>query len=187
MVQLYLSTGGIITSDIYELLNLHCSISDKNITFHPLQLKDIVFKKRNAVLCFYCGNYSKKWTCPPKIPDVDYEQVFSEYDNFALLHIKLDSRYDSSRADSSILLHKELLIMEQILYDNNYPTRLSFIGGSCKLCKNGCADDCCRQPYKARIPLEATGVDVIETCKNVGMEIVFPVGKYLTRTGLIMW
>lgn len=179
--------GGIITSDIYEILNSHCIKNDYDISFYPIKFKDIVFKNRNIVLCFYCGNYSKKWTCPPKIPNVNYMKIFSEYNNFALLHIKLNSKRSSSREDSSLLLHKELLKMEQILYDNNCPTRLSFIGGSCRLCKNGCADDCCRQPYQARIPLEATGVDVIETSKNANIEITFPVGEYLTRTGLIMW
>ena len=179
--------GGMITSKIIDVLNLHCVERNNGVVLHSIKFEDIVFKKRNMILCFYCGNYSKKWTCPPRIPDIDYKSVFSEYDNFALLHIKMDSKYDSSRTDSSVILHKELLEMEEILYNNNQSTRLSFIGGSCKLCKNGCADDYCRQPYQARIPLEATGVDVIETSKNVGISITFPVKDYLTRTGLIMW
>ena len=44
---------------------------------------------------------------------------------------------------------------------------ISFIGGSCKLCKNGCAKDKCNNPGMARIPLEATGVNVIKSLDNI--------------------
>jgi len=48
------------------------------------------------------------------------------------------------------------LKMEKLLWEKNNSTAISFIGGSCKLCKNGCGSDKCNNPYMARSPLEAT-------------------------------
>ena len=173
-------------NDVLPILIDKC-VSHKNIKVIKLSFNDIVFKERNKILCFYCGNYGHKWTCPPKCPTVDYKEIFKEYDNYLFIQTTIDSTIDNARAKSTMIIHKLLLELERILYDNNIPTRLSFIGGSCKLCKGGCAVDKCRRPYEARIPLEATGVDIMETCKGTELEIKFPVNEILTRTGMIMW
>ena len=64
---------------------------------------------------------------------------------------------------------------------------LSYIGGSCRLCKSGCGKDRCNNPYLARIPLEATGVNVVESARKYGISIEFPVKEFLIRIGLILW
>lgn len=150
-----------------------------------------VFEERVKLLCFHCAHYNAKWTCPPRIPQVDYEKIIREnYKHALIVYIKMkieDDTFADVRRHTTNQVHKALLEMEKVLYDNNISTKISFIGGSCKLCKNGCAEDKCRNPYLARIPLEATGCNLIESFKKVGLDIKFPVTDYLYRYGVVLW
>lgn len=154
-----------------------------------IAIKDIEFEQRQQILCFYCTRYNSKWTCPPRIPKVDYPKVFAEYNDALLIYHYLPAQDDwqKTRTDSSLILHRTLLDTENFLLRNGNATRISFIGGCCKLCKNDCAPDKCRNPYQARIPLEATGVNVIKTAEKCGIEIKFPVAEMMCRIGLILW
>lgn len=97
-------------------------------------------------------------------------------------------QFELVRQESTNLVHKILLELEKELYLNNEPVAVSFIGGSCKLCKDGCSPDSCRFPQMARIPLEATGVNVIKLVKeSIGINVVFPPKDFLYRFGLILW
>jgi len=155
----------------------------------PIEIGDIVFEQRNALLCFYCSRYNNKWTCPPRTPKCDYASVFREYDHALLVgHTEpIGKNYEISRYDSSVQLHRVLLSLENYLLENGNYVRISFIGGSCKLCKNGCAPDKCRNPYLARIPLESTGVNVVKTAGKAGISVRFPVKDAITRIGLLLW
>lgn len=154
-----------------------------------IAIEEIEFEQRFEILCFYCARYNNKWTCPPRIPKVDYKKVFAEYDNALLVYNSIPIRddYEKARTDSTVSLHRALLDVENFLFQNGNSLRISFIGGSCKLCKNDCAPDKCRNPYQARIPLEATGVNVIRTAAKCGIEITFPAVDMLSRVGLILW
>lgn len=150
-----------------------------------------VFEEKVKLLCFHCAHYNEKWTCPPRIPSLNYEKIIKEdYSNALIVFTKMkieDDNFEDVRRQSTNMIHKALLHLEKVLYDNDLPTRVSFIGGSCKLCKNGCAADKCRNPYQARIPLEATGCNLIESFKKVGIKIEFPIKEYLYRYGVILW
>lgn len=161
--------------------------------YNLIQIKydDIVFEEQVKMNCFYCGKYNVSWKCPPKLPtNIDFKKMLKEFSNIALLYKNFyftRENYNMVRNDSSIELHNTLLKMEQFLWNHNCSTALSFIGGSCKLCKSGCGKDKCNNPYKSRSPMEATGMNVIKTAANVGVEIVFPPKDYITRMGMIMW
>ena len=151
---------------------------------------DIVFEERIKMNCYYCGKYNVCWKCPPKLPDLDYRKMFAEFDNAALIYLRLvftEETFHDVRVDSSVLLHKALLDMEKFLWDHGNPTAISFIGGSCKLCKNGCGKERCNDPYRARSPIEATGVNVLKIIEKYGIDISFPPKEYLTRIGLLLW
>lgn len=171
--------------DIIEFVNTN----HKDFHISPIKISDIVFERRNELLCFYCARYNNKWTCPPRIPKCDYKALFAEYDNAAFIYREtaVDGHYEDSRNESTVQLHKVLLDAEAFLLKNDNSTRVSFIGGSCKLCKNGCAPDKCSNPYQARIPLEATGVNVIKSAVKVGIKITFPATEIIIRLGLLLW
>lgn len=151
---------------------------------------DFVFEERIKMNCYYCGKYNVCWKCPPKLPDIDYPKMFTEFDNAALIYIKLpfsEETFADVRVESSVSLHKALLDMEKYLWNHNNSTALSFIGGSCKLCKNGCGKERCNDPYRSRSPVEATGLNVLKIAEKYGIEILFPPKDVLTRIGLLLW
>ncbi len=150
----------------------------------------LIFEERVKMNCFYCGKYNLCWKCPPKIPAVDYQKMLSEFDHAAFLYIKrglAGNDYETVRNDSSVQLHRTLLECEKWLWEHGYATALSFIGGSCKLCKNGCTPDRCANPYMARSSVEALGINVLKSAEQFGLRIHFPPKDYMMRIGLLLW
>jgi predicted metal-binding protein len=151
---------------------------------------DLVFEERVKMNCFYCGKFGSNWKCPPRLPDLDYKKMISEFDHAAFIYIKVpftESNYHEVRAASSVSLHHVLLKFEKYLWDHNNSTSVSFLGGSCRLCKNGCSSEKCNNPYLARAPVEATGINVLKSIKKYGIDIIFPPKEVLFRIGLILW
>ncbi|MFA6923661.1 MAG: DUF2284 domain-containing protein [Bacteroidales bacterium] len=151
----------------------------------------IAFEERVKLKCFHCKRYSVNWTCPPKIIGVDYKKILSEYDNLAIIAKSFEynnlTNLNALRFKSTNELHKEMLEIEKILFGKNEIMAQSFIGGSCKLCKNGCGKEKCNNPEKARIPIEALGINVIKTLENIGIKVVFSSTKHFFRIGLLTW
>lgn len=161
-----------------------------NLKLLPFPIEGFVFEERVKQKCFHCKNYGVKWTCPPRLPNVDYRKMFLEYSNAAVLIYEVqisDEDFDSKRQHSTNIIHRGLLSLEKYLYDNNNCMALSFIGGSCKLCKNGCNKEKCANPYLSRVPWEATGCNVISSLRNIGIDVTFPITGTLFRYGLILW
>lgn len=151
---------------------------------------ELVFEENVKMNCFYCGRYNSNWRCPPKLPDVDFEKMMTEYEIGMFVIVKLkfdDSNYADVRSESSTTLHKILLDLEKKLWNINSSTAISFIGGSCKLCKNGCGKERCNKPYMSRSPIEATGVNVVKSAAKYGIDITFPPKEYIMRVGLLLW
>lgn len=153
--------------------------------------KDCIFEERVKLLCANsCGRYGLKLSCPPYIPDINYEKAIKEY-NFGLIimierNAKTSEQFKKTRLESTNSLHKILLELENEAFKEGEFFATSFIGGSCKLC-NECYN-VCKNPTLSRIPLEATGMNIVKTLKNIGEEIKFPIEKYkkFSRTGLFL-
>lgn len=148
---------------------------------------DLIFDDRAIFQCFNCKNYGHKRTCPPFRNPFNYQDMILKYKKGLIVLVKFDSSVDfeKARTDSTNTLHRILLKLEKDGFnqDNHFTT--SFIGGSCKLCSQGCAD-VCRQPQYSRIPLESTGVDVVETLKKFGVSLKFPATDVIYRVGLLV-
>lgn len=157
----------------------------------PMDPSQAIFEEAVKMNCFYCGRYGNNWRCPPNLPDIDYPKMFSEYDHGLFVYYKFELnekvQFESIRTESSVILHKTLLKLEQWLYNHNMSTAISFGAGSCKLCKGGCGKERCNNPYMSRSPLEATGVNIIKTAKKFGIDIKFPTDTELMRIGLLLW
>ncbi len=175
-----------IKQEIYDFIN-----KNGNFKIKEVKTKDIVFEERIKLKCFYCNNYNKKWTCPPKIPKVDYKKIIKEeYTNGLILCYSEEINEDNFeivRSRTTNKLHGMLLKLEKLLYDNNMVVVLSFIGGSCKLCKNGCNPERCNNPLLARISMEGAGINVIKTVEKLGFKVKFPIENELSRYGLLLW
>lgn len=168
---------------------LYKNLNDNSFEYKRFNFNNLDFKESVKLLCFYCRNYNNKWTCPPRIDKLDYRKIFSEYNNRLLIYKRFDfteENYEIVRRESTLELHNKLLELEKFLFESNYPFATSFIGGSCKLCKE-CNEDRCNNPTKARIPIEATGIDLISSFKKIGIDIKFPVKDHLYRYGILLW
>lgn len=166
-------------SGIYDKINI-CEMDPKML----------IFEERVKLNCYYCGKYNNSWRCPPKMPDLNYKKIMTEFERGIFVYFKFDindDNFNDIRTQSSVILHKSILNIEKYLWENNEPLCLSFIGGSCKLCKSGCGKEKCNNPYSARSPLEATGVNVIKSAAQYGIDIVFPPKEKLMRIGLVLW
>lgn len=155
-----------------------------------IDTEKMVFEERIKMNCFYCAKYGVSWKCPPKIPELDYRKLLAEFQRAAFIYVQMGLKNDDFelvRKNSSVHLHQALLACEKWLYEHNNSTALSFIGGSCKLCKNGCTPEHCANPYQARIPLEVLGVNVVKSAEQYGIKIVFPPKEYMIRIGLLLW
>ena len=151
----------------------------------------LIFEENVKMNCFYCGKYNNNWKCPPNLPDIDYKRMMKEYEvGMAVVlsfQIRQQNEYDRIRNDSSVTLHKLLLELEKWLYNHNSSNAISFIGGSCKLCKGGCGKDRCNDPYMSRSPIEATGINIVKSMKQYGVAVDFPTNQMLKRIGLLLW
>ena len=161
-----------------------------NIQGKVIDSSKLIFEERVKMNCFYCGKYNMSWKCPPKLPQIDGKKMLSEFDNVAFIWLEMpigEDNYTMVRNDSSVILHRALLECEKWLWENGNSTALSFIGGSCKLCKNGCAPHRCANPYQSRSPIEALGINVVKSAEIFGINIKFPPAEYMVRLGLLLW
>lgn len=174
-----------------EELKQYILSKNENAEIIFINPQDLIFEENVKMNCWYCGKYANNWRCPPHLPNIDYVQMMREYTNGAFVYLKFritsKDEYSCIRNDSSVMLHKLLLKLEKWMYERNMSNALSFIGGSCKLCKGGCGKDKCNNPYMSRTPLEAIGVNVIKSAKKYGLNIKFPTDQELIRVGLLLW
>lgn len=120
---------------------------------------------------------------------INYKDLILKYREGILVVVKIDfneNSFEKVRKESSNKLHKILLKLEKDGFNRENHFTLSFIGGSCKLCSNGCGKNKCKNPQAARIPLETTGVDVVKTLDKYGYKLKFPVRDQLCRVGLLL-
>lgn len=173
-----------------DLVVQHIMDYNENAQVIIIDINEFVFELKTRINCFYCGKYNASWRCPPRIPDIDYQRMFKEFNHALILYqsyIVTPDNQKEVRIESSLSIHRTLLDAEKFLYEHNCVTALSFIGGSCKLCKSGCGVDRCNNPYLARIPVEATGINIIKTLEKRGVNITFPTNSEMKRVGLLVW
>lgn len=143
----------------------------------PIYVDQIIMDFRTTYKCRTCKKYGKKPTCPPNIPDFNYFEKLIKCYKYGLIIGKTycyanDDEFIKIRSESGPRLQNILLSLEQQAFQRNYYWAISFIGGSCRGC-NACNPEnpICLTPERGRIPMEATGINVIETCRNIGITI----------------
>ena len=176
--------------EIQELLDI-LKVEYPDLDALPIMWNDLVFEERVKQKCFHCPNYHVKWTCPGHLPKIDYKMLVQEYEHAAVIICKMPLDHEvvneEVRYKSTNMVHKAMLYLEGELYKRNNTLAISFIGGSCKLCNNGCNPNNCANPSLSRVPWEATGCNVVSTLQNIGINVVFPPTDYLYRYGLFLW
>lgn len=153
---------------------------------------DVIFDIRARDKCISCKRYGNKSTCPPNIPNMDYfMRLFSSYHWALFVGIKRKVKpkeWEAIGAESSITLHKMLLDLENQAFNRGCIFAISFIGGSCKMCGSKTCSLPCKNPSVGRVPIEAAGVNVVDTAKRLDIDIKFPVilNEIFWRVGMLL-
>ena len=178
-----------------------------------VKLKDIIFDPKVQSYCnnpkFRCPNYNHSWCCPPNAPYL--EDKVSEFKKFFIIYFQFDLKFyikevkakHPRRSEQRIRnmffmkiyvsdnLEKEIF---RFLKDNerNYEDKLILWDGHCRICLNkkdkGCTYDSgkpCRYPDKKRYSMEAVGLHVTNTVKNLNIDIEWPPVNHYYRFGLV--
>lgn len=124
-----------------------------------------------------CPNFGKLPTCPPNIPCM-YDQIFDTNEVYAIVtKLDLKSYFDKRRERRPDLAEgqiKNIRIWQPMaLKENDYAISEFYRENSDK------------KDYISTRLLECMGVDVINTMKEVGLEIKFPVIDYAYRVAFL--
>lgn len=156
--------------------------------------RDVIFDIRATYQCRTCSHYGKCHTCPPEIPTISHWKELIQQYNCAELYVLLTkytpASFDTVRIESAKKLHSMLIYREKECFSHNLYWAASLVGGSCRICSDGCGETC-RHPEKARVAMEGAGIDVISTCKKAGVILPdyphpTPENGILARVGLLL-
>lgn len=160
----------------------------KSLIINP---KNLPFDNKVREMCKSCKRYGYKATCPPHTESVEYyANTLSVYENGVVYYDTFEckdlSQWKEVGQESSLAIHYKLLEARQELFNKGHYFVVLFGAGSCKLCPIGCTFPC-RQPQNSIIPLEGTGVNVVELMKQYNVDITFPVKNSIYRVGLVLY
>ncbi|MDR3290642.1 MAG: DUF2284 domain-containing protein [Methanobrevibacter sp.] len=126
--------------------------------------------------CKYaCGNYNTTLDCPPYSPGPEeMSELLKCYDDAILI------KCSNHEAPSKIAIN-----LEKIAIGMEFYKAISFGAGSCKHCVK-CNLKSCINRSITRPSMEACGIDVVQTAKNNGYNMVDKKDKTLYFFGLVL-
>lgn len=160
---------------------------------------DLVFEERVRLKCLHCTNYREKWTCPGRLPDLDFRRIINEYEQLAVIVSRQPSVVSSQQSavsnqmseirfrEAANGLRLAMLYLEGELFKRGNAMAEAFIGCGCQLCEGGCPKEGCAHPEQARVPWDATGCNVVKTLAKIGISVEFPPKEYVYQYGLLAW
>ena len=118
--------------------------------------------------CKACGNYGRRWSCPPF--DFDPLNLWKLYQ---AIHIHASILTPMSGADMAVMMEgmkqeKEKLMDMLLGMERDTPGSLALSAGGCSLCSS-CTrpkGKPCRRPEKMRYSIDALGGDISETMER---------------------
>lgn len=175
-----------------------------------IDVSDIVIDERVRLKCEIprCSNFDVHLMCPPNLmPVSEFRKVVRKYRK--ALIVQLESHHDSTDKSNSGLtlrlcteleqrlratdpektLHKLVNRLEASAFKKGYYLSVGLIGGECLLCSECVgprSGEPCRHPFEARPSMEAMGIDVLRTCKKVGLPLALSSRRKVRWTGLVL-
>jgi len=162
-----------------------------------------------------CKNYGLSLMCPPNVMSVkDFGEMLAKYNYAILIQIEVpippEMKKEIQKAEDLAALYKSTKFLDSYrktfdpvksklyrivhkveakAFALGYRFAAGFTAGSCKLCKECVAissHEPCRQPYRARPPMEAVGIDVFKTAENAGLPFEVPAKDKAVWNGLVL-
>lgn len=159
-----------------------------------LLARDLDIDERVRMKCRMnvCGQYRQSLLCPPYVPELaDVARMLARY-NFAML-VQItqqvpDGNYREVFDNKKTELNNIILGLEKAAFRCGFTLALGLAAGHCELCPHCAAKDgepICRNPQQARPSMEALGMDVEKTCRQIGFPAGFIAGE-VTLTGMLL-
>lgn len=137
-----------------------------------------------------CPHYGSCWSCPPaEVPFEECAKNIAAKEEGVLLQTFREGVdfSDTELLDEIRSLHSSRLDALAAELRSEHAGAQVFSTGGCYVCET-CTypDEPCRRPAEQRKSISAHGVDVAETCKQVGMQYDFENGE-IRFIGMILW
>lgn len=138
-----------------------------------------------------CGNYGNNYMCPPHVGSIKaLRNRLKRYRKGILLRYSLNINVKSDREGvirTQKEFHQKILELEGYLRVGEVLEVWGLIGGNCRMCHvcQARSGQPCSYPDKARMSLEAAGIDVMTLLDSFGLDNRFHAGK-ITWTGCIL-
>lgn len=118
--------------------------------------------------CRWCVNYNTTLNCPPHSPSPDeMNELLKCYQDAILIRCKVQVKEDLDLVNPS----KIAVDLEKIAIGMGFYKAIGFGAGSCKYCETCNLKSCINRDI-ARPSMESTGIDVGQTAKNNGYEML---------------
>ena len=138
-----------------------------------LDTATLELKEEVRQMCAACGQYGKRWSCPPGCGSLeDLRAKVGGYKTGILVQTtgQLEDAFDGEAMMETEALHKENFARLQKMLRPSYPGLLALGAGCCTICKS-CTypDGPCRFPEQMVSSMEAYGLVVTEVCRANGL------------------
>jgi len=202
-----------IQADLKDLCDLAIESGATKAT--AIEADKIVVDERVQLKCRYppCYFYGRNRMCPPFTPTAkEFRECLSRYHYGILIQIKAlitdEVKAHIQRPDAKLskLMMNKIFVKERLTgffpiwkkllnvtskvegeaFKRGYYLSLGLSAGTCPLC-----DVCnpklpCKHPFAARPSMEAVGIDVYKTAKNVGFEFPWSTKEKVVCSGLVL-
>lgn len=122
----------------------------------------------------YCGKYNSNWTCPPAVGKLeDLKKKYLAY-RYAYVFTTKHDIEDCFDIERMFLAKKEHEKIEDEVVDFLLGIDYQILGvGGCSICEKCTYPDApCRFPKKARVSVEACGIDVLDLAKKCDINYI---------------
>jgi len=202
-----------LESDAVQLQRLTFNVgASRAIT---IDTKQIVIDERVQLKCRYppCQHYGRNLMCPPFTPSASqFKGYLSRYRRAILAEVEDRVPRDVKRTlsnsgkwyadlikDESFLkrydkwhvrvwrkLHSVVSEIEREAFRRNYYLSLGLGAEHCALCRRCNVKSSCKHPLRARPSMEAVGIDVHKTIRNVGFTLKWNPYHTIRLYGLVL-
>ncbi|WP_026894036.1 DUF2284 domain-containing protein [Clostridiisalibacter paucivorans] len=154
----------------------------------PIYTKELIFDTKVREYCIEnkCGKYGQNFMCPPIVGRVEdmKKEILTHKEGLLIFYevYAQDVKKEHFIKKSAIEFHKVMLKLEKIANLVGNTITRAYIAGNCRLCfpcKIKIGYEHCPYPEKSRTSMEAAGINVIETCSNLGIDVKFGNNKVI--------
>jgi predicted metal-binding protein len=143
-------------------------------TFTPKEFREYLSKYTNAVAVQVVTDYPKELKATVSSHGAELAEIAKEGDFLK----PIDSTWRK--------LHKVVKSVETEAFKRGYYFSFGLGFGFCRLCEKCDLASPCKHPFEARPSMEAVGIDVVSTTKNIGLGVEFSPRDKIIVTGLVL-